>query len=50
MKDPLSSRWVQIVEQKFFCTILVAFGVGRSALSADRGQWLPGGPFCTTSS
>ena len=50
MKDPLSSRWVQMVEQKFFCTILVAFGVGRSALSADRGQWLPGGPFCTTSS
>src|SRR5437867_554905 len=50
MKDPLSSRWVQMVEQKFFCTILVAVGVGRAALSADRGQWLPGVPCCTTSS
>ena len=50
MRDPLSSRWVQMVEQKFFCTILVAVGVGRAALSADRGQWLPGVPCCTTSS
>jgi hypothetical protein len=29
---------VQSFGQKFFCTILVAVGVGRSALTLDRGQ------------
>jgi hypothetical protein len=42
--------WCRFVEQKFFCNILVTFGVGRSALSADDGQWFGDVAFCATSS